>query len=343
ANKKILEMGGLTKKQIGQHISSYPVFSKEDINIILQKMQARLAGKVVKPYEVKIHRADGKELTVEISAEILKDTNGKPFADVAFVHDVTERKQFETALMQAKESAEEANKAKTAFLHNMSHELRSPLTSIVGFTNLLLEKEADKEKKEMLEIIKNSSNYLLKIINDLLQLSKIEAGKITIDKKEFNLYDLANTIYKRYSIQAQNKGLKFKLTIPPNLPALIIADNTKIEQIINNLIDNAIKFTLQGEIELNINIKKESKTKQPILEFYIKDTGIGIEKERINQIFDRFVQGEFYISKKYGGAGLGLPIIKELITIMKGSISVQSTIGKGTKFTIQIPIKISKH
>lgn len=342
ANKKILEMGGFTKDQIGQHISSYSVFTKQDLNIILQKMQARLAGKEVKPYEVKIHRPDGKELTVEITAEILKDSNGKPFADVAFIHDITERKQFETALIQAKESAEAANKAKTAFLHNMSHELRSPLTSIVGFTNLLLEKETDKEKKEMLEIIKNSSNYLLKIINDLLQLSRIEAGKITIDKKEFNLYDLANTIYKRYSIQAQNKGLNFKLTIPPNLPALIIADSTKIEQIINNLIDNAIKFTLQGEIELNINIKKESKTKQPILEFYIKDTGIGIQKERIDQIFDRFVQGEFYISKKYGGAGLGLPIIKELLTIMNGSISVQSKVGKGTKFTIQIPIKISK-
>lgn len=342
ANRKLLELSGFSEKDIGYHISKYGIFTPEHLAIIQQNMKARIAGEKIKPYEVVIYPKKGIPKTVEITASLLYDTNNKVTAEVVFLHDITDRKQVEIELQKSKESAETANKAKTSFLHNMSHELRSPMTSIIGFTNLLLDSPQSPENKEMLEAIKTSSNYLLKIINDLLDLSKIEAGKITVENNETNIIETVKKIHLRYQPIAQNKNINFKLAIDESLPEYIITDRTKIEQIISNLLDNSFKFTERGTIELYVGIKTDVKQSSPLLHFYIKDTGIGIKPDQIQRIFEKFEQSEFYISKRYSGAGLGLTIIKQLTDLLKGTISVSSQLTKGTKFTILIPVEFIK-
>jgi PAS domain S-box-containing protein len=339
-NQRLLELTGMSEKDFGSHISKYPIFPQNSLEIIKEKMAARFAGKKVGPYEVEIYPTNGTPKTVEINATLLRYPNGEVWGDLAIIRDITERKQYETTLKQAKETAENANKAKTSFLHNMSHELRSPMTSILGFTDLLIDKEENTEKKEMLEIVNNSSSHLLKIINDLLDLSRIEAGKMILEKIKCNICDAVQKTYKSFEPLAKQKGIDLILNINKNLPEFIMTDYTKINQIISNLLDNAFKFTERGKIELYIGLKTPVKPNENILEFYVNDTGIGIADEHKEQIFEKFVQGEHYISKKYGGAGLGLPIVKELVELMQGKISVKSKLAKGTKFTVQIPIEI---
>lgn len=342
ANKRLLDMAGMKKVQYGHHISEYNVFSPESLVLIEKNLKARLAGAEIEPYELVLHPKKGEIKNVEITANMLRDAENKVIGEVVFIRDITRQKKAERTILQAKESAETANKAKTAFLHNMSHELRSPMTSILGFTNLLLDSAQSSENKEQLEIIKNSSNYLLKLINDLLDLSRIEAGKITVENKETNIIDSFNKIYQRYRAVAKNKNIKLNLIIDKNLPQYIIADRTKIEQIINNLLDNSFKFTEKGTVEIYAGLKYDNQTKSSFLSFYIKDTGIGIKSDQIKRIFEKFEQSELYITKKYSGAGLGLTIIKQLVDLLKGTVSVTSQLSKGTKFTIQIPVDIIK-
>ncbi len=339
-NQRLFELTGIAEKELGSHISTYPIFPQNSLEIIKENMAARFAGKKVGPYEVELHPIKGTPKTVEINATLLRYPDGEVWGDLAIIRDITERKQYENALRQAKETAENANKAKTSFLHNMSHELRTPMTAILGFTDLLLDREKNREQEEMLEIVKNSSSHLLKIINDLLDLSRIEAGKMMLEKTECNIFDAVQEIHKSFGPLARNKGIDFILNINKNLPEFIITDRTKIIQIISNLLDNAFKFTEQGKIELYIGLKTPAKPSENILEFHVQDTGIGVADEHKAQIFEKFVLGEHYISKKYGGAGLGLPIVKELVELMHGNISFKSKLAKGTKFIVQIPVEI---
>jgi signal transduction histidine kinase len=220
--------------------------------------------------------------------------------------------------------------------------LAKQMTSIIGIASLLIDKEQTRAKKEILEIIKSSSWQLLKIINDMLDLAKIEAGKMFIEKTQSNILDTAQKIHKRYESLAKRKGIDFKLKINKNLPKFIIADITKIDQIITNLLDNAFKFANQGKIELYLGLKADTKLNENVLEFYVKDTGIGIAEEKIGRLFDRFIRDKEYITKKYDGVGLGLAIVKELTELMKGNISVESKLAKGTKFSIRIPVETVK-
>ncbi len=292
--------------------------------------------------EYRIIAKDGKIKWIShFRTPIIKDN--KVLMTIDLIRDITQQKIFALQLQSAKEAAEAANRAKTAFLANMSHELRTPMHSILGFTDILLEKEENnhQERKEFLAIIKKSSDKLLHIINDLLDLSRIETGKVIVESKEFDIVELAKRLKFTYEPKAREKQLQFKLFLARNLPRKLIGDAIKIEQIVTNLLDNALKFTYQGKVELGFRMHEIKKPKQGILEYYVKDTGIGIEPERMKTLFEQYLDSNAYLTRVTPGARLGLAIVKQLVNLMQGEIVVKSKLTKGTKFLIRQPIKFA--
>ncbi len=284
-----------------------------------------------KPYEIIGIKKDGSEFPAEIVA---RDINWKgETIRVAAVRDVTERKQYELEIIAAKQKAEESDRLKSAFLANMSHEIRSPMNSIVGFANILKEPDlSHDERKEYVEIINGSSRQLLSLINDVIDISKIESGIFSLEKSRFSLAKVLSEIQKEFSLEAQKKNLDLKLNIDTSLKETdILADLTRFKQIFHNLIGNALKFTYEGFVEFGCNICNEG------LCFYVKDSGIGISKDNFEIIFDRFRQIEDSSTRSFGGTGLGLAITKALVEKMDGSITVESTAGKGSVFSFVLP------
>jgi len=236
--------------------------------------------------------------------------------------------------------AREAALIKENFMANMSHEIRTPLNAILGFTNLLMKKELDSEPKEFVNSIQQASENLLAIINDILDLSKIEAGMMRIVNQPFSVNGLLQSIQTLFLEKMKGKGLSFRTSIKSDIPDTVIGDATRLTQILVNLIGNALKFSDKGEIEVSV-FSNAVKNKTIELGFTIADNGIGIDKEKLSQIFERFNQGEDFITRTYGGTGLGLSIVKDLIEIQSGSINVESELGKGTRFTFYIPYTIA--
>lgn len=238
------------------------------------------------------------------------------------------------ALVRAKEKAEESDRLKTAFLNNMSHELRTPMNGIIGFSEMLiLDDITEEDRKYYHSIIKKSSDQLLNIINDILDLAKIEANQISLFEQETDLHELCNDIITLHSLEAQNKGLELKRNYNPDQPVWIIADKQKLTQILRNLFHNGIKFTEQGSVTLGYEIVDN------LILISVTDTGIGIEEKIYEHIFDRFTQAENTASRRYEGTGLGLPISKGLVEKLGGEIKVKSELGKGTIFEVRIPYK----
>ncbi|UFH31861.1 response regulator [Chryseobacterium sp. C-71] len=243
--------------------------------------------------------------------------------------DVTEKK------------ASVAAQTKENFLANMSHEIRTPLSGILGFTNLLQKRSLDETSKEFVSSIQRSGENLMAIINDILDLSKIEAGMMRITAGIFSINGLINSVETLFLERAKEKGITISSKVNAAIPDTLNGDATRLTQILVNLIGNAIKFTHQGKI--NIEVFTQSKTQNQItLGFTISDTGIGIEKEKLDEVFERFNQGEDSITRNFGGTGLGLSIVKNLIVLQNGNIEVSSEPGKGTTFSFYIPYEISE-
>jgi signal transduction histidine kinase len=247
--------------------------------------------------------------------------------------DITERRKAEKDLIAAKEKAEESDRLKTAFLHNVSHEIRTPMNAIIGFSTLLNEPDlTEEDRHQFVDIIFQSGSQLLSIINDIVDIANVETGQAKINMREVNLNAIMKSLNDQYIINVKQNNISISLTTSlSDDDSNILTDSTKLVQILTNLINNAVKFTKDGKIDFGYTLK------DGFIEFFVKDTGIGIPLEFHTRIFERFYQVDSTVSRQYSGTGLGLSICKGYVELLGGTIRVESESGKGTLFVFTIP------
>jgi PAS domain S-box-containing protein len=250
-----------------------------------------------------------------------------------------QRRRMLDNLIMARKRAEEAAFSKQQFMSTMSHEIRTPLNEVIGITNLLYQGNPREDQMEYIKTLRFSANHLLMLVNDILDYNKMEAGKIVFEKTEFDLGSMLEDIKRSYSHRAQEKGISFSVEKSPDLPESLVGDPVRLNQVISNLLSNAMKFTSDGGVTLSVSVK-ERQDSRTVLEFSVTDTGIGIAKEKLGEIFESYAQASDDTTRKYGGTGLGLAICKRLVDLQGGKISVSSVPGKGSVFTFSIEYTI---
>ncbi|TVQ16198.1 MAG: PAS domain-containing sensor histidine kinase [Leptolyngbya sp. DLM2.Bin15] len=290
-------------------------------------------------FESEIRRRDGSHLWISETARVVRDANGEVLYYEGLVRDISDRKRAELALQAAKESADAANKAKSEFLANMSHELRTPLNAVIGFTQIMLrDSRISAEHRENLEIIHRAGEHLLDLINDVLEMSKIEAGKTVLSSENFDLHGLLDALQTMMQLRAESKGLDLNVAIAPDVPRYINTDQRKLRQVLLNLLSNAIKFTEVGSITLRAWVKAKPELSSPPvfwIQFEVADTGVGIAHDELDSLFEAFAQTESGRQSNQG-TGLGLPISRKFIQLMGGEITVHSVPQEGSQFQFYI-------
>jgi PAS domain S-box-containing protein len=302
---------------------------------------AKAAAGMTEEREWTYIRKDGSRFPVLLSVTALLGRDGNITGYLGIGSDITHRKLVEESMAKAKEAAESANRAKSDFLATMSHEIRTPMNAIVGMADLLSETALSAEQKKYVSIFKSAGETLLNLINDILDLSKIESGSITLEKIGFDLYEVVEKAAEVMAVRAHQKRIELVYDIQPDVPRYLSGDPVRLRQVILNLIGNAVKFTEKGEVFLVVE-KDSSASVEGALRFLVKDTGIGIPKEALSQLFEKFVQADSSITRKYGGSGLGLSISKKLVELMGGTVSVKSEEGKGSIFSFTARFGVEK-
>ena len=311
-----------------------PATHVDDRPQLLAAFEQVLATRAPLIFEHRIVRPDGVERTVEVRAQKPHaDSSGNLLQLAGSVQDVSERKQIERELLAAKEAAESASQAKSAFLANMSHEIRTPMNGVIGVAELLLCEPLEEQAKRYALTIQRSGRALLAVLDDVLDLSKIEAGRLQLESARFDLPALANEMDELFAEVARAKGTTLRVMVAPDVPRWVKGDAVRLRQVLLNLVSNAVKFSALGTIEVEVRREIEAAVR-----FVVSDTGIGIAPEKQAQIFEAFTQAEQGTTRRFGGTGLGLSIARELVRLMGGDIGLQSTPGKGSCFWFQVQL-----
>lgn len=298
---------------------------------------AREKAKHKLPYSIEVlaHRKGGEEVWLSVSNTPILSDKGEVERQVELINDITQRKQVEREMVESREQALQLSEAKEMFLSVMSHEIRTPLNAVIGMTHLLIDNDPKKSQIDDLNILKFSSENLLNIINDILDFTKIETGNLHLESIPFDLHTLCVDIINSLQVNVAKKGNQLVLVYDDRIPAILLGDKTRLYQVLINLLGNAIKFTDYGKIQLWVKLKV-LEDDHALIYFEVKDTGIGIPKDKQSYIFETFTQAKSDIARKYGGTGLGLAITKKLLKLYHSDIKVQSTEGKGTTFSFLI-------
>lgn len=305
----------------------------EDIESAVAELGLALSGDKEFNTRFRIITSDKKIKHLGGVGKVLRDRNGEAVRMVGINWDLSSQVEYEEELKKAKAGAEEAARVRSEFLANMSHEIRTPMNGILGMVSILLETELLPEQKEIVETISNSSKTLLVILNDILDLSKIESGKMLIEEEVFSLKSLIRNALNLYQNIASAKNIDISLNISQKVDKNYLGDVNRITQIINNLLSNAVKFTEKGEINLNVEKCDDGVC------FSVEDTGIGIQSDQIKKIFNPFIQADGSITRQFGGSGLGLSISNKLAHLMGGELKVESELGKGSRFSFALDLK----
>jgi len=335
ANPWAAKMFGYEQHElVGRNIDS--LHPAEDVDNTMQLFRKNNLTAYNHVAKLPCQRRDRSVFYAELNTALMEIDGRK--CVVGFFADVTRLVLAERELVAARKKADSASEAKSIFLANMSHEIRTPIHGIYGMVELMLHSELSDEQRQYAEIIRDSSNSLLMLINDILDISKIESGKMEVESTTFDLKSIVRGVFEQMRHHAVIKNLSYRLELDENLPDIVRGDSAKLRQILVNLLDNAIKFTADGEVILHVTPDSEAGNSN--IRFEVRDTGIGIAGDKQDMLFQSFTQIDSSNTRRYGGSGLGLAISKKLILLMRGQLFVQSELGKGARFWFHIPLPI---
>jgi PAS domain S-box-containing protein len=336
ANEGFSQLTGYSKEEVVGNtpigLCKGPLSNKESIKEMLTLFETGRNFSV----EVIHYRKDGSWFWGKVKGQSILDDNGKTIQYFAMVEDITVKKHMELEIIEAKELAEQSSRAKEIFLANMSHEIRTPMNAILGMSRQLKKTELDDQQMFYLDTIHSAADHLLVVINDILDISRIEAGRLVLETIGFSMKDVARRVHGVMYHKAEEKGLKLSFCVDDDIPTILLGDPYRLNQVLLNLVSNAVKFTARGCVKVNYNLA-QSQAKEHIIRIVVTDTGIGMEEGFLNHLFGKFVQEDSAVARKYGGTGLGMSICKQLVGLMSGAIMVKSRKDVGTNVILEIP------